>query len=48
VGQVIIVQPDTQLAKIIEALGPPRGLSGRLNGGKQQGNEDADDRDYYE
>lgn len=42
---VIVVECETNLLKIIFATGPARGFSCLLDGGKQQGNQDGNNRD---
>jgi hypothetical protein len=39
------VHRQTQLLQIVRALHPSRRFAGRLHGRKQQGNQNADDRD---
>ena len=45
---VIVLGREGELLQIIDALNPPRRLARRLNGGKQQGNQNGDDRDDHE
>jgi len=46
VGIVKVVHPDPLLLQVVHTLRPPRRLAGRLDGGQQQRNQDADDRDH--
>jgi hypothetical protein len=46
VGLVIVLQGDSQLAKVIDALCSPGRLACGLNGRQQQGDKNADDCDY--
>jgi hypothetical protein len=39
---------QTDLLKIVDTLHTTRGLSGGLNGGQQQTNQDTDDGDHYQ
>jgi len=37
-----------QLLQVVDALGPPRGLAGRLDGWQEEGDQDRDDGDNDE
>src|SRR5579883_344048 len=41
---MIVVQPQPDLLEVVDALGAPRRLAGRLDRGQEQGNQDGDDR----
>ena len=43
---MIVVQGDPQLLEFVRALGTPRRLTGCLDGGQQQRDQDRDDRDH--
>ena len=45
---VVIVHRQSNLLQIVQALGPPRRFPRRLNGGQQQGDQDADDGDHHQ
>ena len=45
---VVVVRGYTELLQVVGALRPPRRLSGSLNRGKQQRDQDADNRDHYQ
>ena len=42
----MIMQPDSELAKVIDTLAPPRRLTRRLDRWQQQRNQNPNDRDY--
>src|SRR5690606_17306471 len=46
VGVVVVVQGQANLLKIVAALHPPGGLAGLLHGGKEQGDQYADDGNH--
>ena len=48
VGVVVVVRGQGDLLEIVRALHPPRRLAGRLHGGQQQCDQDADDGDDHE
>jgi hypothetical protein len=45
---VVIVHRQPELLQVVLALRPARGLAGLLHGGKQQRDQDRDDRDHDE
>ena len=45
---VVVVDRQAELLQVVDALGPPGGLAGRLDGGQQQGDQDGDDRDDHQ
>ena len=45
VDRVVVVQGQADLLEVVDALGPPGGLAGRLHGGQEQGDQDGDDGD---
>jgi hypothetical protein len=42
---VVIVKRQSDLLQVVGALGSPGGFAGRLHRGKQQGDQNADNRD---
>ena len=48
VGVVVAVQGQADLLQVVDALGPPRRLACGLDGGQEQGDQDADDRDDHQ
>ena len=44
----VVVQGQADLLEVVDALGTPGGFAGRLDGGQQQGDQDADDADDHE
>ena len=47
-GVEVVVQRQADLLEIVAALRSPRGLARRLDGGQEQGDEHADDRDDHQ
>jgi hypothetical protein len=45
-GVVVIQQRQRDLLQVVRTGGPPRCLAGGLNGGQQQGYQNANDRDH--
>jgi hypothetical protein len=43
---VMDVASQSHLFELVRALGPPRGLAGRLHGREEQGDQGADDGDH--
>ena len=48
VGRLVIVQGDSHLHQVVGALDSPRRLAARLDGGQQQRDENADDRNHHQ
>jgi hypothetical protein len=46
-GIVVIGDRQPDLPHMVDALRPPRGLSGALHRGKQEADDRADDRDHH-
>ena len=47
-GCVVVVQSQTNLFEIVGALNAPGGLSGRLHGWEQEGDQDGNDCDDHQ
>jgi hypothetical protein len=45
---VIVVHGNAELLQVVAALRPAGRFAGGLDGGKQQGDEDRDNRDYHQ
>ena len=45
-GAFVVVQRDAELMQLVDAVGAPGGLAGRLNGRQQERDQDADDGDH--
>src|SRR5262249_15443777 len=48
VGRDIIMYRKPQLLQVIDALGPPRRLARRLDGGQEQRDQDRDNGDHHQ
>jgi len=48
VAVVMVVESQSDLLEVVDALHPPRGLAGGLHGRQEQGDQDANDRDHHE
>ena len=45
---MVVVHGQADLLEVVDALGTPGGLAGRLHGGQQQRDQDGDDGDHHQ